>query len=173
MNKCCPLEIFASIGGSAPSWAVRPPTCAMSTTTAMPTTTPRRMTGFARSRDSQDLPVASIGGSAPSWAVRPPTCAMSTTTAMPTTTPRRMTGFARSRDSQDLPDRADRSSERRAFEEGRGNHRARARKFAPRDGCRSLLAWRGIWHLPAFHGHPSSGFRVPHEAVRGASNELR
>lgn len=49
--------VRASLGGSAPSWAVRLPTCAMSTATAMPTTIRRRMGAFARARDSFALPV--------------------------------------------------------------------------------------------------------------------
>ena len=105
--------------------------------------------------------IASIGGCGRSWAGLRPTRAMSTATAMPTTMPRRTTGCARCRDSQALPDRAAISAARRAFEEGRGDHRAQARKYAPRDGCRSLLAWRGSRRSTAFHGQPSSGCWMP------------
>nr|DAF64946.1 MAG TPA: hypothetical protein [Siphoviridae sp. ctPrm3] len=43
---------IGTIGGCVPSWVARRPTCATSTTTAMPTTTPRRTSGFAPAPDS-------------------------------------------------------------------------------------------------------------------------
>lgn len=61
---------------------------------------------------------------------------------------------------------------RRAFEEGRGDHRACARKYAPRDGCRSLLAWRGSRLPTAFHGQPSSGCWMPTASRAGCPHEL-
>ena len=88
------------------------------------------------------LLVASIGGFAPCREVLRLTRATSTTMAMPTTTPRRTRGFAPCPDSAERPDRVGTCPKAEPVEEGRRDVRAWARESAPREGWRTLLAWR-------------------------------
>ena len=110
------------------------------------------------------LLVASIGGFAPCREVLRLTRATSTTMAMPTTTPRRTRGFAPCPDSAERPDRVGTCPKAEPVEEGRRDVRAWARESAPREGWRTLLAWRRASAFSAVSCHLL--MRIPNAALQ-------